>query len=125
MLDEFLNVVRKYVDGDSLEDEIILSAISASTELQGRIKALIRTDWEAENKSLLAEAQKKLGSLDAQLKSATVSLIEAQEAFNKKTKLEEERLAGVIAEKEKLAEDVEVAVAERIQRHANTRQISL
>ena len=115
LLDEFLNVVRKYVDGDSLEDEIILSAISASTELQERIKALIRTDWEAENKSLLAEAQKKLDSLDAQLKSATVSLIEAQEAFNK-TKLEEERLAGVIAEKEKLAEDVEVAVAERIQK---------
>ena len=115
LLDEFLNVVWKYVDGDSLEDEIILSAISASTELQERIKALIRTDWEAENKSLLAEAQKKLDSLDAQLKSATVSLIEAQEAFNK-TKLEEERLAGVIAEKEKLAEDVEVAVAERIQK---------
>ena len=86
-------MVWKYVDGDSLEDEIILSAISASTELQERIKALIRTDWEAENKSLLAEAQKKLGSLDAQLKSATVSLIEAKEAFNK-TKLEEERLAG-------------------------------
>ena len=102
LLDEFLNVVWKYVDGDSLEDEIILSAISASTELQERIKALIRTDWEAENKSLLAEAQKKLDSLDAQLKSATVSLIEAQEAFNK-TKLEEERLAGVIADKEKLA----------------------
>ena len=115
LLNEFLNGVWKYVDGDSLEDEIILSAISASTELQERTKALIRTDWEAENKSLLAEAQKKLDSLDAQLKSATVSLTEAQEAFNK-TKSEEERLAGVIAEKEKLAEDVEVAVAERIQK---------
>ena len=71
LLDEFLNVVWKYVDGDSLDDEIILSAISASTELQERTKALIRADWEAENKSLLAEAQKKLDSLDAQLKSAT------------------------------------------------------
>lgn len=115
LLNEFLNVVWKYVDGDSLEDEIIRSTISASTELQERTKALIRTDWEAENKSLLAEAQKKLDSLDAQLKSATVSLTEAQEAFNK-TKSEEARLAGIIAEKEKLAEDVEVAVAERIQK---------
>lgn len=115
LLDEFLNVVWKYVDGDSLEDEIILSAISASTELQERTKALIRTDWEAENESLLAGAQTKLNSLDTQLKSATVSLTEAQETFNK-TKSEEERLAGIIAEKEKLAEDVEVAVAERIQK---------
>ena len=115
LLNEFLNGVWKYVDGDSLEDEIILSAISASTELQERTKALIRTDWEAENKSLLAEAQKKLDSLDAQLKSATVSLTEAQEAFNQ-TKSEEERLTAIIAEKEKLAKDVEVAVAERIQK---------
>ena len=115
LLDEFLNVVWKYVDGDSLEDEIILSAISASTELQERIKALIRMDWEAENKSLLAGAQKKLDSLDAQLKSATASLTEAREAFNQ-TKSEEERLAGIMAEKEKLAEDVEAAVADRIQR---------
>ena len=115
LLNEFLNMVWKYVDGDSLEDEIILSAISASAELQERTKALIRTDWEAENKSLLAEAQKNLDSLDAQLKSATVSLTEAQEAFNQ-TKSEEERLAGIIAKKEKLAEDVEIAVAERIQK---------
>lgn len=115
LLDEFLNVVYKYIDGDSLEDEIIISAISTSTELQERIKALIRTEWEAENKSLLAESQKKLDSLEAELKSATVSLAEAQEAFIK-TKSEEERLAGIIAEKEKLAEDVEIAVAERIKK---------
>ena len=115
LLNEFLNVVWKYVDGDSLEDEIILSAISASTELQKRTKALIRTDWEAENKSLLAEARKELNSLEAELRSAAASLIEAQEAFNK-TKSEEERLAGIIAEKKKLAEDVEVAVAKRIQK---------
>lgn len=115
LLNEFLNMVWKYVDGDSLEDEIILSAISANAELQERTKALIRTDWEAENKSLLAEAQKNLDSLDAQLKSATVSLTEAKEAFNQ-TKSEEERLAEIIAKKEKLAEDVEIAVAERIQK---------
>lgn len=119
LLDEFLNTVWKYVDGDSLEDEIILSAISASTELQEKTKVLIRTDWEKENKSLLAEAQKELNSLGAELRSTTISLTKAQEAFNK-TKSEEERLSGVIAEKEKLANDVEKAVADRIQRaHEN------
>ncbi len=115
LLDEFLNTVWKYVDGGSLEDKIILSAISASTELQEKTKVLIRTDWEEENKSLLAEAQKELNSLDAELRSTADSLTKAQEAFNK-TKSEEERLSGVIAEKEKLADDVEKAVADRIQR---------
>ena len=115
LLDEFLNIAWQYVDGDSLEDEIILSAISANTQIQEKTKALIRTDWETENKSLLAEAQKKLDSLGAELRSAAASLTKVQEEFNK-TKSEEERLTGIIAEKEKLAKDVERAVAERIQR---------
>lgn len=46
LLNEFLNVAGKYVDGDSLEDEIILSAISTSTELQERTRALIRENWK-------------------------------------------------------------------------------
>ena len=50
LLDEFLNIVWKYVDGDSLEDEIIHSAISANVELQEKAKALIRKDWETGRK---------------------------------------------------------------------------
>lgn len=115
LLDEFLNIVWKYVDGDSLEDEIVLSAISANIELQEKAKALIRKDWETENESLLTEARRKLDSLHAELKSATENLSKAQEVFNK-TKAEDERLSGIIAEKEKLAEDVEKAVAERVQK---------
>ena len=115
LLDEFLNIVWKYVDGDSLEDEIIHSAISANVELQEKAKALIRKDWETENESLLIEARGKLDSLRAELKSATEDLSKAQEALNK-TKAEDERLAGIIAEKERLAADVEKAVAVRIQK---------
>lgn len=115
LLDEFLNIVWKYVDGGSLEDKIILSAISANSELQEKAKTLIRKDWEAENESLLTEARNKLNALHAELKSATERLTEAQEAFNK-TKAEDERLSDIIAEKEQLAENVEKAVAERVQK---------
>lgn len=113
LLNEFLNAVWKYVEGDSLEDAIILSAISASSELQDRAKSLVRADWEAENTNLLAETQKKLDSLNAQLKTATANLAEVQDSLNK-TKLEEEHLSCIIAEKKKLAENVETAIAERI-----------
>ena len=115
LLDEFLNIVWKYVDGDSLEDEVVHSAISANIELQEKAKALIRKDWETENESLLIETREKLDSLRAELKSATEDLSKAQEALNK-TKAEDERLAGIIAEKEKLAADVEKAIAVRIQK---------
>lgn len=115
LLDEFLNIVWKYIDGDSLEDEIIHSALSANTELQEKAKELIRQDWEKENEKLLTEAQQKLDLLHAELKSAAEDLGKAQEAFNK-TKAEDERLSDIIAEKEKLADGVEKAIAERIQK---------
>ena len=115
LLDEFLKLVWKYVDGDSLEDEIILSAISASTMLQEKTKALVRADWEAENQSLLSKARGELDSLRTELKCAIDNLAEAQETFEK-TKAEEERLNSVIAEKEKLVEDVEKAVSIKIQK---------
>lgn len=115
LLDEFLREVWKYVDGDSLEDEIILSAISANTELQERTKSLIRADWEVENKNLLAEARNELNLLNNQLESTTVSLSKAIEELNQ-IKLQEGVLANSIAEKEKLAENVETAVAEKIKK---------
>lgn len=115
LLKEFLNIVWEYIDGNSLEDKIILSAISASTELQSRIKSLIRTDWELENKSLLDDAQKKLDSLNTELKTTTAHLVKAQEALDK-IKSEKERLTDIIIEKEKLAEEVEKSVSEKIQK---------
>lgn len=115
LLDEFLSIVWQYVDGDSLEDEIIRSALSANTELQEKAKELIRQDWEKENERLLTEAQQKLDLLHEELKSAAEDLNKAQEAFSK-TKAEDERLSGIIAEKEKLADGIEKAVAARIQK---------
>ena len=115
LLNQFLNIVWKYIDGDSIEDQIIRSAISANTELQEKTKALIRKDWETENEGVLTEAHRKLDSLYSELKTATHNLCEMQDAFSK-TKAENERISGIIAEKEKLAEDVEKAVSERIQR---------
>ena len=115
LLDEFLDSVWKYIDGDSLEDKVILSAISTNSDLQEKTKALIRKDWEKENENLLTEAQDKIDSLAAELKAATAQLTEAQKSFDK-IKAEEDRLVAFIAEKEKLAEDVEKSVAERIQR---------
>ena len=115
LLDEFLHSVWKYIDGDSLEDEIVLSAISVNSNLQEKTKALIRKDWEIENESLLGEAHEELNLLHTELKSANEKLSKLQESFIK-TKAEDERLSDIIAEKEKLAEDVEKNVAAKIQK---------
>ena len=115
LLDEFLSITWKYLDGDILEDEIIISAISANAELQKKTKELIYKEWEMENKKLVAEAQEKLDSLQIELVSASASLSEAQSEFNR-IKQKEKHLDDIIVEKEKLAENVEKEVADRIQK---------
>lgn len=113
LLDNFLNVVGEYMDGNILEDKIILSAISSNSELQKRTKELIREDWETENKTMLDEAQKNLQLLNSELTAKEAALAKATQALND-TKLEEKRLADILSEKETLANDVEKKVAERI-----------
>lgn len=114
LLNEFLNHVLRYFNGEALENQILMSALSINTELQEKMKALIRIDWEKENKSLLEEAQKKIDSLGAELEDRQKWLTEANEKLNK-AKLEDQKWADVIAEKQKLAGDVEKTVAKRIQ----------
>ena len=115
MLEDFFKTVWNYVDGNSLEDEIICAAISVNTDLQAKVKALIRKDWEEENESLLAKVRQELDLLHGELKSATENLSKAQEALNQ-TKAEDERLSDIVTEKRKLAEDVEKTIADRIQK---------
>ena len=115
LLNTLLKVIWQYVDSECLEDKILLSAIYANTELQEKTKELLRTDWETENKQLLAEGQKKLVLLQEKLESTANDLSEAEDAYLR-TKLEEEQRDSIISEKKKLADDVEAAVAERIEK---------
>lgn len=115
LLDEFLSKVWKYVDGNSLEDEILLSAILNNAKLKERTQEISRKAWEIENEKLLFEAQQKLDLLNKELESTKDNLEKAQESL-RQAKAEDERLSATIAKNKKLAEDVEKAVAARIQK---------
>lgn len=115
LLDEFLHTVDKYVDGDSLGDEIVSSAVAANATLREKAKVLVRQDWEAENTKLLSDAKGQLEALRAERESAAGELRSAQEALEK-AKANEAQLTDSIAAKESLAAEVEQAVAERIQK---------
>ena len=113
IMNDFMNAVQKYVDGISLTDEIVQSAISTNSAFKEKAKDMIRLDWEKENKSLLDDAQNKLEGLKDEYMSMAEYLNAEKKAFDK-IKEEEKYLKKSIAEKEKLAEDVEYAVSERI-----------
>lgn len=116
LLRVFLDEVWKYIDGDSIDDKVIVSALSANESLREQTKAAVRAEWEAENEELLTKANRELDLLDGKIKSAEARLAEVWESYDK-IKGDEARIMGIIAEKEKLAADVEIAVSEKI-RHA-------
>ena len=115
LLDKFIETMYKYIDDNTLEDEIIRIAISKNIELQDKTKELIRADWETENQEKLNEAHEKLTSIYSEVQTAKNNLSELQNTFNK-LKSDEEHLSCMIAEKEKLAEDVEKSIANRIKK---------
>ena len=115
LLDEFLHTVDKYVDGDSLGDEIVSSAVAANATLREKAKEFVRQAWEAENSRQLSDARGQLEALRAERESAAGELRSAQEALEK-AKANEAQLTDSIAAKESLAAEVEQAVAERIQK---------
>ena len=114
LLNEFLSGAEKYLNGDSLEDKMITSALLVNQELQKRAKDLIQNDWETENQALIEEAQKKINVLNAELEMREKRLEEANGRLAS-IQAEEKILKDTIGEKQKLAEDVERSVAERIQ----------
>ena len=113
LLDDFLKKAGNYIDGKSLEDDVIRSAISVNTEFQQKAKELVRIDWEKDNQKLISEAKNDIKSIYDEIKAAQERLAAAQEALVV-TKAEKEKLEKIIAGKETLAEDVEKAVEERI-----------
>lgn len=113
LLDDFLKEVGNYIDGKSLENDVIRSALAINTEFQQKARELIRIEWENENQKLIFEEKKKIESIYVEIKTAQERLATAQEALAI-TKAEKEKLEKIIAGKETLAEDVEKAVEERI-----------
>lgn len=115
LLSQFLDIAWKYIDGDSIEDQIIFSAISASPKLQNKAKEMLRQDWETENESKLEEASRELDSVHSEIHAAREKLHQAQEKL-KRTEEEEQKIADAISEKKNFADDVEKAVDERIRK---------
>ncbi len=129
MLSDFIEYARSYIDGTSIEDNILVAVIVSNPELMQRCKTLIRDEWIAENKASVDEANAQLDGLRCQIK-------DVQEHIKKQKAEAEKELAAVkekhdrlnaelqtlsegISEKEKLAADVEAAVAQRIHQAQN------
>ena len=108
-----MNETKNCIEGKSIEDEIIVSAIKVNTELQEKTKQIIRAEWEQENKTEIDKLQKELSTLKAEIMSTFRKLAKSKEVLEQ-TKINGQQLNRYIEDKKKLAENVDKAVSERI-----------
>lgn len=118
LISDYMDQAWKYIDGESLESEIIESAINNNEELMERVKTLVKQDWETENKELLREARNELYSIEDKVKTEKEQYKKLQESLAD-SQSEKNRLIEAIAEKEKLADQVEKNINEKIQNAKN------
>lgn len=113
LYEEYKQNAGQYLDGNSLDDEVISSALSTNSALFERCTELASKEWHSQNAALLNEAE-------AELAKAHMSIAEAKEkagTIEQEIKNLTERsteLDSEISEKEQLADKVERLVAERI-----------
>lgn len=114
-LKQFTECAYKYIDGEYFEDKIIDAAISGNPKLMEKAKILAASEWRKENSDTVANAQEKISFLNEKIEKASWELSEANNQLMQ-VKQEKMALSAGIAEKEKLAADVESAVYDRIKR---------
>lgn len=114
-LSDFMDRAAEFIDGKSIEEDVLSMAIRSDPELMRRCKALIMADWEAENKAIIEAAAHDRDVIANQTLTARAEVEELRADYDL---LEQKRdqIVEEIAQKEQFAANVEKKVTETIQR---------
>lgn len=129
MLNDFIEYAQNYIDGTSIEDQILSAVIVSNSELMNRCKSLIRDEWIVENQESVDAANNVLAGLKRDIEQAKQQqekdYSEAQEKLAS-IRQEHETLVSTlqtidanISTKKQLAIDVEAAVKQKISQAQN------
>lgn len=113
LIENFKAQASSYLDNSSIEDSILIDIVRGSDDLLQRSKEMLRAEWEQETASKLAEAKGILNDKKNAIKSAEGKLNALQKQYDDiSNKLKESN--AELADRERLASEVEAKVAERI-----------
>ena len=123
-IDRFIEKADAYIDGKSIEDQIIISLLDVNKDLAERFEDAAEENWKREHKDTVEALEKELSEKKRQLSSVNsewekyVKEIEAKQEKlkedNKALSARKQELLQEIEEKEQLARNVETEVADRI-----------
>ena len=68
IFEEFKTNVDKYIDGTTLDDELLAAVIVSNEDLLNRSKELVRSDWEKANAETIGKAKEKKDIANSELK---------------------------------------------------------
>lgn len=123
-LDKFCEQAKEYIEGVTIEDSLVAAVVYANSEMMERCKKLVTEDWNSEHQLEIEKAQKDLQELEQQIQSVKDKSAKEQQYADDQlaeTKKQQnllltslKKIEDDIATKEKLADDVEKNVAEKI-----------
>lgn len=102
-----------YINNDNVENDIIASIIPKHPELIEKCKELINYDWEAENEERIAAANEKLLTLEKDISDKQNELDSVKKKHDQLSS-ELSTISNRIADKEKLASDVDERIRNKI-----------
>lgn len=115
LLDEFIRNVCSNIVGESIEDNVIITALHSNEELMKRAKNLVRNEWELENQESIRDEEEKIKTIKNQVHQSELELYELNKRVDAARK-EKKTIEESISEKKLLAENVEYAVQDRIRK---------
>lgn len=115
LLGQFIENAHNYVDGKSIEDQVIISLIKANEELMNRVKGSIKADLEKRNEKFISEANEELKLYEEDLNATKKSCADKQADLNKMNEKIRE-LNEEFESKKKLVDETEIKFLNAIER---------
>ena len=115
IFEDFKANVDKYIDGSSLDDELLSAVIVANDDLLNRSKELLRSEWEESNAEEIKKANEEISNASNELKKIQDEREKTQDELTKlknKIELEKKVAAQIQVELDKQINDANNNAAE-------------
>lgn len=110
-LEEFMNQAETCLNGEDLDNSTLSAIISKNPELTNNCKELLKEEWNKEHEETIKHANEELKEIQDEFN--------IRKGENEALNLKLEEIQKSIKENEKLAEDVEIQVEQKIEEARN------
>ncbi len=109
----FVNQCNRFIDDDDAENSFFLMLLKNHPDLMERCSKIASEQWRKQNSAMIDEANLAISELKSQIEQHKLTLADTERLLSEK-KEEVSKFDALLSEKQKIAEDVELRIADRI-----------